>query len=119
MNESIVQMWRDTAAEARRLVDAGRQPYAPIEQLSVLYRQISEDDRSVADGLIASDLDSGDSGVRYDAMWLIREFRIASAVPALQRLATRLASSTEVGAPFELDKVEQLIREITGSEDAR
>lgn len=119
MNESIAQTWRDTAAEARRLVDAGRQPYAPIEQLSALYRQISDDERTIADGLIALDLDSEDSGVRYDAMWLIREFGIASAVPALRRLATHLASSAEVGAPFELDKVERLIREITGAEPAR
>lgn len=119
MHESIAHTWRDTAAEARRLVDSGRQPYAPIEQLSVLYRQNGDDERRVANGLIALDLDSEDSRVRYDAKWPIREFGIASAVPALRRLATRLESSTDVGAPFEFDKVERLIREITGAGPAR
>lgn len=114
MNENIATTWRDTAAEARTLVDSGRQPYAPIEQLSALYLTLDAEDRVVADGLIAADLDSVDSGVRYDAMWLIREFAISSAVPALHKLAGRLASSSEVGAPFEVEKVERLIRGLVG-----
>lgn len=119
MNESIAQIWHDTAAEARKIVDAGRQPYAPIEQLSALYVQLSDDERGIVEGLIAADLDSEDSGIRYDAMWLIREFGIASARPALRKLATRLASSAEVGATFEVDKVERLIRDLSGPEPAR
>lgn len=112
MSEDIAKIWRDTAAEARTLVDAGRQPFAPIEQLSALYRRLDAHDQVVANGLIAADLDSEDTGVRYDAMWLIREFAIGSAAPALRTLASRLESSSEVGASFELEKVERLLREI-------
>ena len=114
MSEDIADMWRAVAIQSRTLVDANRQPYAPIEELSALYRRLDAQEKVVVDGLIAADLDSEDSGVRYDAMWLIREFAIRSAVPGLRSLSGRLVPSAEAGAPFELQKVERLIRELSG-----
>jgi hypothetical protein len=64
---------------------------------SRLSRRISAEGRVVADGLTAADLHSDDSGVRYDAMWLIREFSITFAVPALRSLAKRLTGPGQVG----------------------
>lgn len=119
MNGEVAATWQAAAAEARTLVDAGRDPYAPIAQLSALYRRLGTDDQAVVDGLITADLNSDDSGMRYDAMWLIREFKIRSAIPVLQTLATRLASSSEVGAPFEIEKIERLIGALTDSDPTR
>jgi hypothetical protein len=112
MNSGFVATWLAAAEDARKLVDSGRDPYAPIERMSALYRQSGLEDRAVANGLIAADLDSEDSGIRYDAMWLIREFAITSAGPALMALAGRLATSRRVGAQFELEKVERLIHDL-------
>lgn len=118
MSSDIAADWLATADDARRLVEAGRDPYAPIERLSALYRQLGPEDRTVASGLIATDLESDDSGIRYDAMWLIREFNITPAASALKALAGRLATSSDERALFELGKVEHLIRDLASSDEA-
>jgi len=51
---------------------------------------------------------SDDEERRYVAVALIREFRVATSVPALRELSRRLAHSSEPGAPFERKKVDEL-----------
>lgn len=113
MSRDIVRIWHETAVEARALVDSGRDPMAPVELLSELYSALADDERDVADALLAEDLLSDDSGVRYDALWIVNDLAIKSAVPALQALASRLAASAELDATFELQKVGRLLQKLT------
>ncbi len=113
MSRDIARIWRKTAAEARALVDSGRDAMAPVALLSRLYSELTDDERHVADALLAEDLLSTDSGVRYDALWIVSDLAIESAVPALRALASRLAASTELGATFELQKVMRLLQRFT------
>jgi hypothetical protein len=53
-----------------------------------------------------------DETVRFDALALIDDFRIAKAMPALRALAGRLASSRLPGAPYELLKVDRILRDL-------
>ncbi|MGD0182849.1 MAG: hypothetical protein ABSC15_23810 [Terriglobales bacterium] len=56
---------------------------------------------------------SEDENVRFDALALIHDLKIATAMPSLRALATRLTSSTVPSAPYELKKVNRLIEEFT------
>jgi hypothetical protein len=55
---------------------------------------------------------SEDENMRFDALAMVRDLRVMSAMPALRELATRLESSQQRGAPYELDKVNGLIKEL-------
>ena len=58
---------------------------------------------------------SDDENVRFDALALIDDFKIASAAPALQELARRLASDGTPGAPYELKKVRRIISNLAST----
>jgi hypothetical protein len=49
---------------------------------------------------------------RYDALAIINEFRVTEALPHLLDLALRLQLDDGPGAPFELAKVERIIRRL-------
>jgi hypothetical protein len=101
---------RDADAEAQRLKD----PWIALERLRILYGRFDESERLMAHQVLGEWLLSEDENLRFDAMALVRDLRLLSAMPALRELAIRLASSRERGAPYELDKVSGLIKELTG-----
>ena len=70
---------------------------------------IREEERPVVDRLLAEQVESPDEKVRFDALAMIREFRIVSALPALRSLADRLERQDAPGTPFEWAKVNRLI----------
>ena len=47
--------------------------------------------------------------MRFDAIALINDFKIVSAIPALQKLAERLMLSDTPGAPYEIKKIRRVI----------
>ncbi len=53
-----------------------------------------------------------DEGKRFDAMALIRRFRVKAAEPALVPLAAHLQHAEGPGAPFEREKVNGLLAEL-------
>jgi hypothetical protein len=83
-----------------------------LERLSELYRGLSQSERGFADQVLAEWLKSDQEARRFDAVALIREFRVTSAAPALRDLAQRLTRSDDPGAPFEREKVEGLLQEL-------
>lgn len=83
--------------------------YFVHERLSALYGKFDEAERQMADEVLGEWALSEDERVRFDALALIDELKIKSAIPALQRLAARLADSTMPGAPYELKKVTRII----------
>jgi len=63
----------------------------------------------MADQVLAEWVLAEDEKVRFDALALIADFKIGSAVPALRTLARRLAWSPAPGAPYELKKVDRIL----------
>jgi hypothetical protein len=103
---------RDFEAERYRLAVAADQSKVPMAGLFALfdvYRQLDESNRVLANQVISEWTLSRDELHRYDAVSLIREFNIAVALPALEQLAARLMHEQTVGAPFELEKVNDVI----------
>jgi hypothetical protein len=102
--------WGRVDREALELKDS----YRALDRLHALYRGLGADERALADEVLSGWVLSDEEAKRFDAMALIREFRIGSAVSALERLVRRLEDSSEPGAPFERDKVAGLIAELSG-----
>ena len=90
--------------EARSLKDS----YLALDKLHRLYRGFDSEDRAMADQVLAEWALSEDEDVRFDALALIDDFKIVSALPALRDLASRLTTSNAPGAPYELKKVERI-----------
>ena len=86
-----------------------------LAELSEAYTSYSREERAVVDEVLAEWVDSDDLGRRFDALALISEHRIASALPAVRRLARKLALAKEPWAQDERDRVVQVVRELTTS----
>ena len=63
----------------------------------------------LASEVISEWVTSDDEAKRWDAVALIDDFAIASALPALRSLANRLEHSDDPAAPFEWAMVNRLI----------
>lgn len=86
--------WRSANEEADSLKD----PYVTLDRLRTLYEKFDADERRMADQVIAEWTADGAEGRRWDALALIEDLGIASAVPALRTMAERLARGAEPGA---------------------
>lgn len=118
-----------TQAEVRRQLESvrssseiegrlQRDAQLPLERLRIAFGAIPDDDRPEADSVVVEWLESNDENHRYDAIALIDEFRIVAALPALNRLRRRLLTSRSPGAPFEVEKIDRVLRGLTaGSGD--
>ena len=66
----------------------------------------------MADQVLAEWALSDDEALRFDALALIDDFKIANEIPVLQKLANRLASSSAPGALYELQKVDRILKDL-------
>src|SRR5215208_6021757 len=96
---------QDVAKQGRELKDS---QYA-LERLEALYRKFDAEERAMADQVIAEWILSNNEGARFDGRALARRLNIKSAIPALEELANRLASSNAVGAAAQLEVVEGIL----------
>jgi hypothetical protein len=108
--ESMNTWWRDVQAESVLFKD----PYIALDRLRMLYKKFDNDERVMADTVIAEWVLSEDEGLRFNAQSLVADFKIRRAKASLRELAMRLRSSREPGAPFELTKVERSLEELDG-----
>ena len=108
LNEFRLEM-----ASYRRSVDdeatSLKSPYVVLERLRTLYDKFDGSERLMADEVLSEWVLSEDEKVRFDALALIDELKIKMAAPALNELATRLASSGAPSAPYELKKVLRIL----------
>jgi hypothetical protein len=109
LDEFRKEMWAYRQA-ADRDANALKESNLAWEWLRSLYREFDADERELADKVLGEWVLSDDENVRYDALVLIGDFKIIGAIPALQRLAARLAHSKAAGAPHELQKVQEVLR---------
>jgi hypothetical protein len=67
-------------------------------RLATLYGNFDAEDRGMADQVILEWILSDDANVRFDGEGLASRFKIKTAIPSLEALSERLASSTTPGA---------------------
>jgi hypothetical protein len=111
LDEFRREMWAYRQAVDRD-ADALKESNLAWEWLRGLYRRFDAEERRLADQVLSEWTLSDDENVRYDALVLIGDFRIMSALPALRELSARLRRSNAPGAPYELQKVDRLLREL-------
>jgi len=106
---SEMESYREEAAE-----EAARRKDSVYVQKRMLrlYGRFDADERLMADQVINEWVLSEDESVRFTAQALIRDLKIAIAVPSLRKLAEHLAKEQTPGAPFELQKVASIIVEL-------
>jgi hypothetical protein len=113
-----LQQFRQEMESYRRSVDeearALKDSYLALDRLHALYRRFDAAERRMADQVLTEWALSDDEGLRFDALALIDDFKVEAATGALKSLAGRLASSTAPGAPYELQKVDRILRDLGG-----
>lgn len=117
-----LEAFRDDMERSRERVDREaaemKDSYLALERLAALYEKFDDSERELADEVLAEWVLSEDEGIRFDAMALIRKFVVVASLPALRQLRGRLVSATGPGAPFEREKVDGLIAELTSGMEA-
>jgi hypothetical protein len=101
-----IALYRRAAEDDAKLL---KDSNATLEKLRVLYRGFDDASRRKVDQVLSEWALSEDEGLRFDALALIDELKIDTAVPALHALAARLTSSVQPSAPFELKKVRRIV----------
>lgn len=88
-----------------------------LVRLSALYGSFDADERILANDIISEWALSADETMRYDALALIDEFKIVTAIPALRALSRRLLSSAAPGASYEKQKADRIIASLAVDHD--
>lgn len=113
LDEFRKEMWAYRQA-ADRDANALKESNLAWQWLRDLYRKFDADERKLADQVLEEWVLSDDENVRYDALILIGDFKIARALPVLRNLMTRLSASDAPSAPYELQKVKSVVEALTG-----
>ncbi len=98
-------LWERFDAEAQ----AAKFSHEALLRLTEFYRGLDQEDRQVVDEVLASWVIEGDIRRRFDALALIDEFEIRSALPALQADLDRLADAVGPSVPTDRAKLERII----------
>lgn len=113
--EELREAWLRFRHEA--VIDAigSKQVTDALLELFRAYENLSADERPIIDQLLIAQLGSGLSSARFDALALIRTFRILSAVDALGLLERHLAREKGPSARDERAVVKHLLNELSDS----
>lgn len=98
----------------KRAVDAKESNLA-WEWLCDMYRKFDAQEREMANQVLVEWLSSADDNLRYDALVLIDEYHIHTALPALETLSLRLSMSKSPSALPELAKVTHVIERLVAA----
>jgi hypothetical protein len=105
------ELWGRFDREGRELKDS----WVTLDRLHEWYRRLDPTQRSLANAVLTEWVLSENEAKRFDAVALIREFRVIAAIATLHELSLRLGRSTDPGAPFERQKVVSLVGELSRS----
>lgn len=101
-------VWEQFDAEAQ----AAKFSHEAVLRLADYYRRLDTDDKRVVDETLAFWILEGDERRRFDALALIDEFQITSALPTLEADLARLANTTGPSVPTDRAKLERIIAEL-------
>lgn len=104
--------WRRIWSEVSRRHIAAKDSQGAITELFKLYAELDPDERKAANEDLFEAIRAGDDLERYDALAITNKFELADAMPCLRELAIRLQLNDSPGAPFELAKVQRLIKKL-------
>lgn len=104
--------WRRRWEAISDRADRAKDSPGAIPALFAAYAALPQSERPIVDAVLAEALESDDERDRFDALALVREYRIVSAAPSLERLAKQLKGAKSAGAPYELGKVNGILAEL-------
>ena len=105
----IREQWEIFWAHTNEKTKAEKASQAALFELSRYYLSLTPAGKDAINDLLAEWVVSDDESKRFDALALIDEHRISSALPALHRLGEELDKSTDPGAPYERAKVDRIV----------
>lgn len=103
--DEFEELWAKLDADAQ----AAKFSHGAVLRLADFYRQLGEEDRRVVDEVLASWVLEGDARRRFDALALIDEFEIRSALPALQAELAGLSEAVGPSVPTDRAKLRRII----------
>lgn len=106
---SVSQRWKQLRRDLERRGDESKLPEAATSELSRQYGLLDTTDRTEVDEVLSSWVLSDDLAERFDALAVISDNSVRSALPALRELSTRLERSQDPGAPYEWAKVNRIV----------
>lgn len=98
-------LWQRINAEAQAMKFSQK----AFDDLVSLYRQLDSADRGVVDVVLTDWVNDPDPMRRYDALGLIDEFKIRSALPKLLQAREELRAASGPSAPWDREKVDRTI----------
>jgi hypothetical protein len=107
--EAFEALWERLDEEA----EAAKFSHEALLRLTDFYRRLDDkDDRRVIDETLASWVLEGDERHRFDALAVIHEFHVRSALPALEAELARLDDAVGPSAPTDRAKLERIIADL-------
>jgi hypothetical protein len=97
--------WAETNAAALAARDSNQATLALVSEI----RGLAPEERALADEVLGEWVLSVDDSKRFDALAVVRELDIRSAIPKLRELEARLATASDPRAPFEAEKVRRIL----------
>jgi hypothetical protein len=87
-----------------------KSPQEATEEFAEFYAKLNAEERAQADEAIAEWVLSENKRQRFDALTMVRRFKIAAALPNLKRLLFNLASSSTAESRYDFGYVSSLIQ---------
>ena len=115
MARSARQRWVELREQLDRRARAAKSSQAAVVELSGEYARLDVADRVEVDVVLRSWLLSDDEGERFDAVAVVDDNVVCSAIPALRELMDRLESSDSPGAVYEWAKVNRVLGRLTSA----
>lgn len=114
----VREAWLRMCDEVSTRAIENKQSQEALLAMATRYQSLPQPDREAVNELLAEQLALQDESVRFDALALIQDFRIRSALAALRQLGNWLETQQSPGAPYEWAKVHRIIGQLTSQDDS-
>lgn len=111
---SARRRWEERRDELDRRARAAKLSQAAVVELSREYGRLAPSERAEVDAVLRAWLLSEDETRRFDAVAVVDDNQVCSAMPALRELAGRLERSDAPGAVYEWAKVNRVLGRLAG-----
>jgi hypothetical protein len=106
-------LWAEMCYELEGAAARSKESQYVVIELSRRYAALSPEDKLAVDELLAEWVLSDDACLQFDALALISEHNIRSAIPSLRELAARLEQSNLPLAPDDWAWVNRILGQLT------